>query len=80
MQLVKVVSGSPFKVGERSGKTPRREAPAGAGGSAAPVRLTLMCFLQQTASGRILLGGLDWIHLLPVRGSERFLPPTTGLT
>lgn len=59
MQPVKVVSGSPFTVGERSGKTPRREVPAGAGGSAALAQVdsNFDVFLQeQTASGCILLG------------------------
>lgn len=81
MQLIKVVSGSPFKVGERSGKTPRCEGYSRrwrkcTGGA---VYSNFDVFLQeQTAAVVSCLD--DSTHLVPFGGSEGLPHPTTALT
>lgn len=81
MQLIKVVSGSPFKVGERSGKTPRCEGYSRrwrkcTGGA---VCSDFDVFLQeQTAAVVSCLD--DSTHLVPFGGSEGLPHPTTALT
>lgn len=81
MQLIKVVSGSPFKVGERSGKTPRCEGYSRrwrkcTGGA---VYSNFDVFLQeQTAAVVSCLD--DSTHLVPFGGFEGLPHPTTALT
>lgn len=73
--LVKVASGNPFRVGERSGKTPRRGVPPGAGGSA---DLQLWCVFGGTKPQQFYPTWKILIHLLPIGSSQGFLHPIMG--